>query len=89
MLGAWQEIGRRKAGRWRGDDWVVRTAKERSTGCYEHTEEDHRAVLGSGVRSHRSLPRESDPKPGHPVPQGIGHEKPFFHLKYCFRSGEI
>jgi len=46
VLGAWQEIGRRKAGRWRGDDWVVRTAKERSTGYYKHTEEDHRAVLG-------------------------------------------
>ena len=40
-----QERGR-KAGRWRGDDWVVRTAKERSTGYYKHTEEDHRAVLG-------------------------------------------
>lgn len=31
MLGAWQETVRRKAGGWRGDDWVVRTAKERST----------------------------------------------------------
>lgn len=22
---------------------------------------------------------ESDPEPGHPMPQGIEHEKPFFH----------
>lgn len=63
-----------KAGKQRGNDWVLKTMKERRTGCYEDTEEDTYPCLnGSGVAE--AFLEKGDLGSGHLMPQGTGYEK--------------